>query len=720
MGLIPRRKAKRPPHRYGAHQIAVPVSTQSVTELSASIDTWQQRVLGYAEIIPEVMTGYLFVHNTMDMVVYELQRFDRMTGQWVADESPEISGIERRLNMGFKSGRAAALTHLVEEAYVIVERDLDNSLEFETLAPTEVRKKSDTVEIRVLGANDRVEWVPLEAHQTIIRIFTPDPSDRDRASGPHKPLLGLMETMALELSRDQADAISVLAGNGILAIPTEVLPDDVTTLDASTTPGSRAGFEEAFEESMTLTIADRRRGDAVVPITLYGPAEYLKDIRHILPSRAEGATESGARMQMYIERYARSVDLPSQVILGIGDVNHWGDWKVDENTWAYHLEPRGQRIADALYDGFISGILTKLGRDASQYRLVPNATGAIAKSDMSASATAAYRVGAITVEAYIEAIGFDANDIKPDADELLLAQIAPGDAPAAETTPAMIGAPQRTAAASKNPVIIMRQASKIANTHQQRLENLFRRYIAKVAEDAARDGRKAKKTDQTDLQAEGFAAGAVTAADAVPFLGYQPGVYFAKYAEEFEAATNDELFAYLRRIATLTGQDYKTLRSVWANEFVQRAQIVTAQAEILSRTVGQRSFDSAKPMRISDNVIRTMSSTANGGTNAGNGAAGNTNHPTHAGQDNVMKDALTDSVGSYATLYTWAVGDPQRPFEPHQNLDGLQWTSWQEYDTLAVDDADSWLPGSVYFPGDHDGCQCSYDIQFVPQSEVPA
>jgi len=716
MGLIPRRKTKRPPHRYGAHQIAIPVVSESIQALSANLDTWQQRVLGYAEIIPEVMTGYLFVHNTMDMVTFELQRFDRHTNQWVNDDSPEISGIERRLNHGFKAGRAAALGHLVEEAYIIVDREYDNSLCFETLAPTEIRTKGTIVEQRVLEG-EKEYWVRVEDDQTIIRIFTPDPSDRNRASGPHKPLLGLLETMALELSRDQADAISVLAGNGILAIPTEVLPDDVDTVDASSTPGSRAGFEEAFEESMTLTIADRRRGDAVVPITLYGPAEYLKDIRHILPSRAEGATESGARMQMYIERYSRSVDLPSQVILGIGDVNHWGDWKVDENTWAYHLYPRGQRIADGLYDGLVKGILRNLGRDPAEYRLVPNATGAIAKSDMAASAAIAYKVGAITVEAYIEAIGFDASDIKPDADELLLAQISQDPAVDAELVPATGTMPQRTAA-SKNPVVILRQASKIANAHQLRLENLFRRYIAKVAEDAARDGRKAKNADQAAISSEGFAAGAKTAAGEIPFLGYTPGVYFAKYADDFEKATNDELFAFLRRIATLTGLDYKSLRSVWANEFTQRAQIVTAQAEILSKTVGQRSFDTGKPMRINDNVIRTMSSTANGGTNAGNGAAGNTNHPTHAGQDNVMKDALSDTVGSYATVYTWLVGDPQRPFEPHQNLDGAQWTSWQEYDTLAVDDADSWLPGSVYFPGDHDGCQCSYDVEFVPQSEV--
>jgi hypothetical protein len=701
------RTPKPSPHRYAAHQVAIPALAPTMKNLSARLDAWQAKVLSYAELIPEVMTGYTFVQNTMDMVTFEIEKFNRVQNEWVTDDTAQIQGVERRLNMSFKAGRASALGHLIEEAYVLFHRKADNSFVSETLAPTEIQNKNGIVVRRVLKDGKKQEWEPVDDGTTIIRIFTPDPANRDEASGPHKPLLGLLETMALELSRDQADAISVLAGNGILYIPTEILPDEVDSLDVSDTPGSRKSFENGLEEGMVLTIADRSRGEAIVPLTLYGPAEYSKDIRHILPTRPDNATESGERMAAYVERYARSIDLPAQVILGIGEANHWGDWKVDENTWAYHLYPRGQRIADALYDGLVRGILKNLGLNPDEYRLKPNATGAIAKSDISANAAVAYKVGAITVDAYVEAIGFEPGDIKPDADELLIAQLSQAPAEAAVLNQGQPG--ERVAAASKNPAVILRQASHVANQHQIRLEALFKRYLKKVADDAAKAGRAAERVKTASEK---------TAADEVPFLGYKPGVYFAKYEAEFKTATNDELFNFLRRVATLTGLDYRTLRTVWAGQFETRAALVTEQAKIASETIGQRSFTSKKPAFIAPNTIRTMSSTANGGSNQSNGAAGNTKHPTHAGVDPVIKDSLTEAVGSYATQYTWIVGDPARPFEPHQDLSGVTWFSWQEFDELDVADADSWLPGSVYFPGDHDGCQCEYEIEFVPQAEA--
>src|SRR5688500_7121028 len=141
MQIFPRRKPKRPPHRFAAHQVAVPVVSESVKVLSAKIDVWQERVLHYADIIPEVMTGYLFVHNTLDMVTFEVQAFDRSKNDWVADDTPEMQGIERKLNIAFKAGRAAALGHLVEEAFVLVTRTEGNGFAFETLAPTELKSK---------------------------------------------------------------------------------------------------------------------------------------------------------------------------------------------------------------------------------------------------------------------------------------------------------------------------------------------------------------------------------------------------------------------------------------------------------------------------------------------------------------------------------------------------------------------------------------------------
>ena len=165
------------------------------------------------------------------------------------------------------------------------------------------------------------------------------------------------------------------------------------------------------------------------------------------------------------------------------------------------------------------------------------------------------------------------------------------------------------------------------------------------------------------------------------------------------------------------------MRSVWANEFADRAKLVAARAEVAAETIAKRSFETGKPARVADNVLRELSSTANGGANQVDGSAGNTQRPTHAANDPALKDALADSepvaaAGGYATQYTWVTGDPSNPYEPHQELEGHTWFSWEEFDTLDVADSDAWLAGTVYFPGDHAGCQCSITVDFIPMSEV--
>jgi len=54
--------------------------------------------------------------------------------------------------------------------------------------------------------------------------------------------------------------------------------------------------------------------------------------------------------------------------------------------------------------------------------------------------------------------------------------------------------------------------------------------------------------------------------------------------------------------------------------------------------------------------------------------------------------------------YQWIHGDAARPFEPHEALDGTEYTEEDRDSVLA--NADSFPDGEVYFPGDHSGCTC--------------
>ena len=64
--------------------------------------------------------------------------------------------------------------------------------------------------------------------------------------------------------------------------------------------------------------------------------------------------------------------------------------------------------------------------------------------------------------------------------------------------------------------------------------------------------------------------------------------------------------------------------------------------------------------------------------------------------------------------YVWEYGDPasrRSNFEPHQNLDGVEFIEWTDPSLGAFG---SWVGVSHFFPGDHKGCRC----QTIPIVEV--
>ena len=71
--------------------------------------------------------------------------------------------------------------------------------------------------------------------------------------------------------------------------------------------------------------------------------------------------------------------------------------------------------------------------------------------------------------------------------------------------------------------------------------------------------------------------------------------------------------------------------------------------------------------------------------------------------DLVMGVLRDDGYGTEAYQWVYGPGGRTRPFEPHQELDGLTFTDWAD-PQLAV--TGSFPDGAYYIPGDHGGCLC--------------
>ena len=86
------------------------------------------------------------------------------------------------------------------------------------------------------------------------------------------------------------------------------------------------------------------------------------------------------------------------------------------------------------------------------------------------------------------------------------------------------------------------------------------------------------------------------------------------------------------------------------------------------------------------------------------------------GSGSTISDYLS-SMGASPQGYTWEWGGSDHPFEPHEDLDGEEFDSW---DSAKLDNTGDWPPTDSFFPGDHDGCSCQATPNWVSQDDVDA
>lgn len=77
--------------------------------------------------------------------------------------------------------------------------------------------------------------------------------------------------------------------------------------------------------------------------------------------------------------------------------------------------------------------------------------------------------------------------------------------------------------------------------------------------------------------------------------------------------------------------------------------------------------------------------------------------------DASLEGLIAEVLPGVAVSYMWVVGEPSRPFEPHQDLAGVEFDDASMAEVLGKS-ADEWPYGlDIWRPGDHIGCQCSWE-----------
>jgi len=304
---------------------------------------------------------------------------------------------------------------------VIVTRSADGSVRLDdlvwyTMSVTEVSFPSPEEVAIVMGENAQQDTIKASPDDLwLIRVWKPHPRrfwQADSATRSALPVLRELVGLTMHIS---AQIDSRLAGAGVLLAPDSAaraakralgLPED----------GPDDPFTDALIKAMMTPISDRSNASAYVPLVWTIPDESEPHFRFMDFSKPLDAQAKDMRDEA-IRRYALSADAPPDLLLGMGGMNHWGMWLVQEDTVRAHVEPPLALVCDALTTQYIRVLMKELGTYTDE--VIDNTVvwyevdHLIVRPNRGQDARDAHASGAISDQAFRDALGFSEDDAPP-------------------------------------------------------------------------------------------------------------------------------------------------------------------------------------------------------------------------------------------------------------------------------------------------------------------
>jgi hypothetical protein len=395
---------------------AVPVK-EPRTELIRNTDGWQEEAWGYYDDLGEFRYGVEWVAAMLSRVRLYAAKLepgadepvradagtavDLMTtlGGGVAGQAQLMSGFGTQLAVPGES-------YLVGETINGVEKWAVRSID-------EVRAARGHFEVvdETAGGNGS-RWRSLSADSLVTRVWRPHKRFHYMADSPARAARGKMRELELINRYIMAQFLSRLASAGVILFPDEVtFPVREEFADAAD-PFMAEWIEIAAEAIRTPGTAA-----AVVPIPMKVPAEYVDKIKHVdftlqLDEKILDKRDSA------IKGLATMLNMPAEILLGLGDVNHWGAWQLEEGALKTHIAPEAELICQAITQGYLQPRLKASGvEDWANWVAWYDMSELTLRPDRSDDAFQAYDRMEINGAALRRETGFDEAD-KPTNEEL--------------------------------------------------------------------------------------------------------------------------------------------------------------------------------------------------------------------------------------------------------------------------------------------------------------
>lgn len=795
---------------------------------------WQEPAWVFNAIVPQLGAGHDYVRDSLGRIrpFPALLSDDPDEPPVAVNEDSAPDGLDPDLCFQIVQrlqpfpnfmGQSAQKLDIAGECYIGLIPD-DDEIDGEicrVFSNRELRGSSDGWYIKE-GPDDRA-GTKIPTGTPFWRIWTPDP-EWSNLPFSHMVRLNLVCERYLVLARlVKAFALSRLATTGKILVLADEFSLESATADGSA-PTDDAGDGEVdtfFDDLMAAgseAILDPESASAVMNLVIRGPHNLIKDgISVIDISRSMEETMLKLRDEA-VHELALGINLPPEIILGIGATNHWNAEEIKQQAWLNYLEPRAYNILAATTSAFYRPSLLENGVDPEIVKrcvLWYDPTWFVGTPDIAESADFGLESGAIGWSSWRTAKGYSDDDAPDDIERaayLAFQQAlhvrttvtedtgggeapaveeadlpkpgtpteepkvdvpeqpdttAPADNPAAPTkkaapkkatsaavVPELIAASARPAPSAKlralggRQVAIERHArlrlmQAADGTVGRTLERAGVRVRSKLQSKAAGAAGKAALAnlngtpereitfrvgrtvvESLGLNEQELLSGSLAALETHFYSIVTTAQHAAARAatlatgrddfdyDQYDAKLDDDRKAGWGLLAAGLGglaaaalynpnPGSPDIGEYDGSSLVPPGLIRAALDRAGGAQVGQTTTVRGAPIPAPLNSVADVQDVSGGAT---------------AGPDVLAE--FSDQLGITDDGYAWVYGDaPRREFEPHLNLDGVTFLTWED-DVLA--NTDGWPDYDFYFPGDHNGCECDAAVQYRQASETTA
>lgn len=403
-----------------------------------SSESWQNEVWGYYDTLGEFRYGVDWKSRMMSRTRLFAARIDPNQDEPVRldDDSLPVQFISRLGGSVDQPGILADISTQLDvpgEGFIIAE-NRNGSENWFVRSRDEVRKRSGVFEIVDEETLDNTqEWRPLAPDHFVMRVFHPHKRFHYMSDSSSRAARSTMRELELVNRHILAQYLSRLASAGVWLVPEEITFPSREEFADQPDPFMAEWIEIAAE-----AIQKPGTASAVVPIPMKVPGELISQMKDgFLDFTLQIDEQVIEKRESAIRRLATQINIPAEILTGLGAVNHWGAWQLEEGAVKTSIAPDAETICAAFTKQYLRPRLAASGEeDPNQYVVWYDLSEITIRPDRSEKAIQLYDRLELSGEAARREGGFDESD-KPETSELaeqawkILLRSAPDLAPTA-------------------------------------------------------------------------------------------------------------------------------------------------------------------------------------------------------------------------------------------------------------------------------------------------